>query len=285
MRRFRKPGFVQANAAVLTAATLCLTLTGCGAPGPLASDVSDPCGNERAAFSGSKTYFTDQIVTGAATGAALGAGVGLLAGLASNGRIDAGAIIAGGLIGGVAGGTMAYANTLYQRARDQDEMANYMSADLATEAQEIDRTQLTFARLRACRFGQARFVKNQVRSRVVDRPTGLARIAYHRDHFNEELQLANQFGLTMAKRGTQFQEAANALRTRPPASQGGTAMAARARPSAQVAQVNRAATVSVPEKRAGFDRAVASAAGNSKAAFDIDSTSSLTWLQAAGFDA
>src|ERR1019366_468338 len=82
---------------------------------------------------------------------------------------------------------------LPERARDQNELAYDMNQDLARESQEIDHSAATFGRLRACRFGQAQFVKNQARAGVLDRPTALARIAYHRDKFNEELNIAHEF--------------------------------------------------------------------------------------------
>jgi len=274
----------------LLAAALCFGLSGCQAPvtGPgasLAADPSDPCQNERTAFAGSKTYFQDQIVSGAVTGAAVGAGMGALAGLASGGNLKSALIggAIGGTVGGVAGAGTAYYNTLAQRAADQNELAVDMSQDLTRESQEIDHSAVTFARLRACRFGQARFVKNQARDHLLDRTTALARIAYHRDKFDEEIRIAHEFGLTMARRGQQFQEAANDLKTRPPVTAQG-APAARAAP-ARVAQVDKAASVSVPEKRASYDKTVASAEKNSKAAFDLDNNASLSWLLLNGFDA
>jgi hypothetical protein len=290
MRPSTKARFTRASVTPLLAAALCFGLSGCQAPvtGPgatLAADSSDPCQADRAAFAGSKTYFQDQIVSGAVTGAAVGAGLGALAGLASGGNLRSALIggAVGGTVGGIAGAGTAYYNTLAQRAQDQNELAYDMNQDLARESQEIDHTTATFARLRACRFGQAQFVKNQARAHLLDRPTALARIAYHRDKFDEEIRVAQEFGLTMARRGQQFQEAANDLRTRPPVTAQG-APAPRAAPT-RVAQVDRAASVSVPEKRESFDKTVASAQQSSKAAFDLDSNASLSWLLLNGFNA
>ena len=248
-------------------------------------DASDPCQGERAAFAGSKTYFQDKIVAGAAMGAAVGAGAGALAGLAAGGTLRSTLIGAGvgGVAGGVVGAGTAYYNTLSERAHDQDELAANMSADLTRESQEIDHTAATFARLRACRYGQARLVKNQARHHEIDKPTALAQIAYHRDKFDEEIRIARELGLTMARRGQQFQEASNELKTRPPvAAQGAPPSRTTA---TKVAQVNRAASVSVPEKRASYDGAVASAEKTSKAAFDLDNNASLSWVLLNGFDA
>jgi len=275
--------FSRTAMAPLLAAAVCFSVAGCqSSTGPgasLAADSSDPCQHERADFAGSKTYFQDQIVSGALTGAAVGAGVGALAGLVSGGNLKSALIggAVGGAVGGVAGAGSAYYNTLAERAHDQNELASNMSKDLSRESQEIDHTAVTFGRLRACRFGQARFVKDQARHRAIDRTTALSRIAYHRAKFDEEVRIAHDFGLTMAKRGQQFQQAANDLKTRPPA----TARASRT----SIASVDRAASVSIPEKRASFDRNVASAERSSKAAFDLDNNASLSWLLPNGFDA
>lgn len=274
----------------MLAAALCLGVAGCQTPptGPgatLAGDPTDPCQAERAAFASSRTYFQDQIVSGVATGAAVGAGLGALTGLAASGNWRGALIggLAGGAVGGVAGGTSAYYTTLSEHAQDQDELAYDMNQDLTRESDEIDHTAATFGRLRACRFGQAEFVKNQAREHLIDRQTALARIAYHRDKFNEELDIAHQFGLTMARRSQEFQQAANDLRTRPPVTPQG-APATRAAP-ARVAQVDKAATVSVPEKRQSFDNTVAAAQTSSKAAFDLDNNEKLSLLQPFGPDA
>jgi hypothetical protein len=274
----------------MLAAALCLSLAGCQSPvtGPgasLAADSTDPCQNERSAFASSKTYFKDQIVTGAVTGATVGAGFGALTGLAATGNWRGALIggLAGGAVGGVAGGTSAYYHTLSEHAQDQNELAYNMNQDLSRESEEIDHTAAAFGRLRACRFTQAQFVKDQAREHMIDRPTALARIAYHRDKFNEELNIAHEFGLTMARRSQEFQQAANELTTRPPVNQQG-APAPRAEPS-RVAQVDRAATVSVPEKRKSFDSTVAAAQTSSKAAFDLDSNAKLSLLLPIGPDA
>jgi hypothetical protein len=274
----------------MLAAALCLSLAGCQSPvtGPgasLAADPSDPCQNERTAFASSRTFFKDQIVSGAVTGAAMGAGLGALTGLATTGNWRGALIggLAGGALGGVAGGTSAYYNTLAEHAQDQNELAYDMNQDLTRESDEIDHTAAAFGRLRACRFGQAQFVKDQAREHMIDRPTALLRIAYHRDKFNEELNIAHEFGLTMARRSQEFQQAANDLTTRPPvARQGATATPAA---PARVAQVDKAATVSVPEKRRSFDNTVASAQTNSKAAFDLDNNAKLSLLVPFGPDA
>jgi hypothetical protein len=277
----------------MLAAALSLSLAGCQTPvtGPgatLAADPTDPCQNERTAFASSKTYFQDQIVSGAVTGAAVGAGFGALTGLAATGNWRGALIggLAGGAVGGVAGGSSAYYNTLAEHAQDQNELAYDMNQDLTRESDQIDHTAAAFGRLRACRFAQADMVKDQARAHMIDRQTALARIAYHRDKFNEELNIAHDFGLTMARRSQEFQQAANDLRTRPPVAPQSApgAPATRAAP-ARVAQVDKAATVSVPEKRQSFDNTVAAAQTSSKAAFDLDNNAKLSLLLPSGPDA
>jgi outer membrane lipoprotein SlyB len=281
--------FIRIATGPALAAMLCLNLAACQTPpsGPgaeLAADNSDPCQGQRSAFASSKTYFKDQIVSAAVTGAAVGAGVGALTGLAATGNLR-GALIgaaAGGLAGGIIGGGNAYYNTLSQHARDQNELANDMNQDLSRESTEIDHTAVAFAHLRQCRFREAWAIKTAVRHGELDRQTGLARIAYHQSKFAEELRVAHEFGLTMAKRSQQFQEAANDLRTKPPQNSQGQAVAAA--PRTKVAQVDHAAAVSVPEKRASYDNTVANAETNSKAAFNLDSNTNLSWLLFNGLD-
>jgi hypothetical protein len=211
--------------------------------------------------------------------------MGALTGLAATGNLRGALIggLAGAAVGGIAGGSSAYYRTLSQRARDQNELAYAMNQDLSRESQEIDHTAAAFGRLRACRFAQARIVKNDARAGVIDHQTALARIAYHHDHFAQELQIAHEFGLTMAKRGQQFQQAANELKTSAPVNAQGAAVP-RAAPS-RVASVDRAASVSVPEKRTSYDSTVANAEKSSKAAFDLDSNASLSWVLLNGLDA
>ena len=274
--------------ASMVAAALCLTLAGCqGVSGPgasLASDPNDPCQQQRADFAASKNYFQDKIVTGAAIGAAVGAGAGALIGYASGGTAKS--ALTGGLIGGVVGGVggagTAYYNSLAERAADQNEIASDMNQDLARESQQIDHTAATFSRLRTCRFAQAKAIKAAVKRHDLDRTAGLTQIGYQRDRFEEELNVAHQFGLTMAKRGQQFQEAAADLKTPPAPAQGSAPQPAS---RSRINQVDRAASVSVPEKRASYDQKVASAEASKKAAFDLDSGGTLSWLLFLGFDA
>jgi hypothetical protein len=230
----------------------------------LSVDPQDPCGTERADFLRSKDYFTDEIITGTLTGAAVGALSGATVGLLTNNNVGKSALIGGG-VGAVAGGATAYTRTVAQNSRDQAEMAQRVNADLRQEGQQIDHTTATFARLRRCRFAQAGLIKTQVRNGTLTRQAGLTQLSWERGRFDEEIARAHQYNLTMAKRGNEFQDAANTLRAHPtPASAPSTRL------------VTTQASVSIPEKRDAFDKSVASAESNSKVAFDLDSTARLS---------
>jgi outer membrane lipoprotein SlyB len=230
----------------------------------LSVDPQDPCGAERAEFLRSKDYFTDEIVTGTLTGAAVGALSGATIGLLTNNNVGKSALIGGG-VGAVAGGTTAYTRTVAQNSRDQAEMAQRVNADLRQEGQQIDHTAATFARLRKCRFAQAGLIKTQVHNGTLTRQAGLTQLSWERDRFDEEIERAHEYNLTMAKRGSEFQDAADTLRAHPtPASASSTRL------------VTAQASVSIPEKRETFDKSVDSAESSSKVAFDIDSTARLS---------
>jgi hypothetical protein len=231
----------------------------------LSVDPSDPCGSQRADFTRAKSYFTDEIVTdtlaGAAAGALGGAGLAWMTGK----NVGSGALIGGG-VGAVAGGATGYTKVRAQQARDQADMAQRVNSDLRQEGQEIDHTTAAFARLRQCRYHQALLIKAQVHSNTLTRQAGLTQIAWERERFDEEIALAHEYGVAMAKRGTQFRDAADALRSSPSPP-----------PSARL--VSTAASVSIPEKRNEFDKAVASAESSKKAAFDLDSNAKLSTVE------
>jgi hypothetical protein len=249
-------------AAILLLSSGCAQMASLTGSSPLPIDPSDPCGTERQEFGASKTYFTDQIITGTLTGAALGAAAGVGIAMVTGGSVGKAALIGGGT-GAVAGGATAYTKTLQQQSRDQADMAQTVNKDLTTEGQQIDHTVATFARLRQCRFAQANLIKSQVRSGTLTREAGLTQIAWEAARFDEEIKLAHDYDVTMAKRSGQFQDAANSLNANPSPP-----------PSAKL--VTAAASVSIPEKRSEFDKSVTSADKDKKLAFDLDSTAKLS---------
>ena len=232
----------------------------------------DVCGKERGDFAKSKTYFTDQIVTGIGTGAVLGTVLGGAAGLVLHvNPVKTAAIGAG--VGAAVGGISSYSQVMVEKHKDEAELARSVNDDLTKEGQEIDRTTATFARLRACRFQQATYIKTQVRRRAMDRTTAMQQLSFQKGWFDQELDLAKTYRISMEKRGEEFKDAANTIKDQAQAD------AAKAQAAAYEAQaVQQAASVSIPNKRASFDNSIASAVAGSEIAFNLDSNKKVSAL-------
>ena len=266
-------------------------LTGCtnvgGGNVELAADPSDPCNQYRVQFAQSKTFFTDQIVSGALTGGAIGAAGGALIGGASGG--GRGALIgalAGGAAGVLVGGSSAYYRNMQQHARDQAELARGINSDLNREITELDHVNATFARLRECRFRTAQQIKYEVRTGQMPRPAAIEALDAQRRLFDQEIAVARQYGATMQKRDEQFQVAADNLAKRdpnyvPPASYETGAVTRTSRTTHRVTsstmtptqQAVANATQTIPEKRSSFTASVDDAAQKSQVAFNVDAPS------------
>lgn len=248
------------------AVSLSLALTACGATGggtTLSIDPVDPCRKEREAFAGSKSYFSGGLKEGAKS---------IMKDTFSTVASVTGSVassVAGSLGTTDAGSGSPYLRSIAAHAQSYSQVAQRMSADLAHESHAIDHSSQTFGQLRACRFAQAREVKREVRQGKIDRAAGATTIEFHQDRFKEELQVAHEYGVDMARRGQEYQDAAHALHRS--SSSGGSSQAS----AGQVAAAERAASVSIPEKRASYDKTVATAEQNSKVAFNIDSTVNL----------
>jgi uncharacterized protein YcfJ len=250
----------------------------------LAVDPSDPCGPQRAALSQSRTYFSDQIVAGAARGALGGAlGGALIGGAAGGGRGALIGLVAGAAAGGLAGGTAAYYNTMSERYHDTATLARGINADLQKESQEMDHVNASFARLRECRFGVAQQVKYQVRSGQIPREAAMATLSFERQMFAQEIQVARTYGVNMQKRDDEFREVANRLQKQdptytppPPEAPPPDNTAVRHRrppppkPLTPTQQVVTNATESIPEKRTAYVASVDDAEKRSQVAFNID---------------
>jgi len=240
-------------------------------------DPNDSCALERTQFADARNFFTARIAEGAIIGGATGAAGGALIG-AMTGNAGAGALIGLGA-GALAGGAYGYYSTMNERYKDQETMARAINADLTKEGEQIDRTTATFARLRECRFAKAASIKSQVRAGRLTRPEAEAQLKYQSDRFNEELALARQYGVNMAKRADEFRDAAENLQRNDPSLVAATpAPRARGRSTAQggtpAQQVVANATETVPEKRSSFVAQVNNAEARGKVAFNIDSASS-----------
>jgi hypothetical protein len=242
-------------------------------PLALAIDPADTCGPQRADFAKSKTYFSDQIIAGVATGAVIGAAGGLVVGLITHTNIAA-STAAGAGLGAAAGGAASYSQVMAERSKDQAELARNVNGDLVKEGDEIDHSIASFARLRECRFYEAARIKSEARAHRLERTAAIAQLGYQRDRFDEEIALAHQYGVAMAKRGTEFQDAA-------------TTIGQNSSPenAATVRLVKAEAAVEIPEKRRSFDRTIVAAEKSSKPAFDIDNTAKLTMRADAPDDA
>ena len=254
----------------------------------------DPCGQYRAEFAQSKTYFTDKIVSAALTGGLVGAVGGAAVGAAAGGGRGAaiGAIV-GLAAGALAGGTSAYYKNMAEHARDQAELARGINYDLNREVYQLDHVNATFAQLRECRFHVAQQIKYEVRTGQMSRPAAVDALARQRALFDQEVAVARQYGASMQKRDEQFQVAADNLakndpnyRPPPPHYAGGyaaggttTTTTTRTRgrtttsPSLSPSQQAVAsATETIPEKRSSFASAVDDASTKSQVAFNIDSS-------------
>jgi len=254
----------------------------------LAVDPGDPCGQYRAQFAQSKTFFTDQIVSGAVTGGAVGAvGGALIGGLTGGGRGALIGALAGGAAGALAGGTSAYYQNMQQHARDQSELARGINSDLDREITELDHVNATFAQLRECRFSAAQQIKYQVRTGQMSRPAAVAALDFERRMFDQEIAVARQYGATMQKRDDQFQVAADNLAKSdpnyvPPPSYATATTTRTTRTtthrttSASLTPTQQAvasATQTIPEKRSSFAQSVDQAAQKSQVAFNLDAPS------------
>jgi hypothetical protein len=232
-------------------------------------DPADVCKDQREEFAKSQSWFTDQIVSGALLGGAGGAALGAAGSAIATGKVNPWVVVGSAAAGALTGASLAYYKTRAQDAADKDELARNSNSDLTKEGQQIDHTTAAFARLRACRFAEARRIKNEVRNGRLDRTAGLAQIDYQHQRFDEELAVARTYGVNMSKRNDQFRDAAKELRQdRPPT-------AGRNDPTSQAAL---AATGTIPEKRSSYDKSVDRADANSKLAFNLDNNANLTWL-------
>lgn len=203
-------------------------LTGCDQINQLASTVgmgddltvaaNDPCGPQRATFAKSNDFFTADVLKSAGVAGLVGAAGGAAVGGALGGQRGA---LTGGLVGG-AGGiltslTLSYADYMQKQYPDNPrQMANGINADLTTEGHARDQTIANFRALRACRFSEASLIKQEVRLHELSRADGQQSLAMERTWFNQEIAVAERWGVNMQKRDEQFQDATTELETKAP---------------------------------------------------------------------
>jgi hypothetical protein len=112
--------------------------------------------------------------------------------------------LAGGVTGGVIGGTNAYWSALQQQQMDQAALYYRVSSDLARENEAIDKTQLAFDQLEDCRFRQAADINAAYAAHRIDRAAAEAAMAQVRQRVSKDLALAKLINQQIQGRGQQF---------------------------------------------------------------------------------
>jgi hypothetical protein len=186
-------------------------LSGCASSGQFstrttrigADDGNDVCRQQLVALDSTGNFFGEDILTGAAVGAATGG----LAGALIGGNLK-GALI-GAAAGGVVGGAGGYFAALQQQQKDQAGMLAQMQGDLSRENAQIDRTQLAFDQLSDCRFRAAEAVRANLRAGYITRAVAEAQMADLKQRSQRDLALAQTINQQIAKRGSDFEIAAD----------------------------------------------------------------------------
>lgn len=243
-----------------------IVLPGCAGMGGEGDDPNDVCRPERATLRSTGDYFAQDILAGAAVGAVAGGLIGLAAG--GNAR--------SALIGAVAGGALGAAGG-YWRARqkqyqDQAQLYSAVYGDIQRENQTIDKTQLAFNRLVACRNSEAARIRADYRAGRISRDLAASAMAGVRARADSDLRLAASISNHIQERSNDFSYASREVQT-----SAGPASAPAARRAAPVrrptntaaAQVQSASTTNVA-KRDEFQQSIARAQSN-RSAFELTS--------------
>lgn len=189
--------------------SFCL-LSGCSSLGGYTDDKNDICYSWRSQLRQSEHYYAQSIIEGAAIGGAVGAGAGVIGALITGGDVGKGALI-GGLTGLVAGGVGGYYNAKQKDIADQQALARSVRSDIMTANGEIDRTSIAFAGLRDCRFAAAQKVKNEFRTGRITKDQAMKQLDELRKLFDEDIKMAQELGMKMNERLTEYQEASNKI--------------------------------------------------------------------------
>jgi len=172
-----------------------------------------------------------------------------------------------------------YFAAMAARYPDPDTLAQAIHADLQREARNREQLSAAVVRLKDCRFGIVRAIRQQVLARAMPRPMARHRLLANRDKMLQELGMAERTWTAMGKRDQQFQDAAKALQampprfTQPPGS-GPRQVPAIATIPAATRQVQIAATETIPEKRRSLQGLIATTRSEMPAAFDLDTNPS-----------
>ncbi len=233
-------------------------------------DPSDVCRPERTALRSTGDFFAEDIIAGAAIGAVGGGLIGLAAG--GNAR---GAAL-GALAGGVAGAAGGYWNARRKQYNDQAQLYNAVYSDLQRENQSIDKTQLAFNQLTACRNNEAGRIRADLRAGRITRDQAAAAMARVRAKSESDLRLARNISDHIQQRSNDFSYASDQVQTgggaggtsstyRAPPRTGRTAQTAR--PTSAAGQV-QAATSTNLAKRDQFQQSIARVQSN-QTAFEL----------------
>lgn len=173
-------------------------------------DKSDICYSWRSQLRQSEHYYAQSIIQGAAIGGVLGAGTGVIGALIAGGDVGKGALI-GGLTGLVAGGVGGYYSAKQQDIADQQALAQSVRSDIIAANGEIDRTSLAFAGVRDCRFAAAQKVKNEFKTGRITRDQAIKQLDELRKQFDEDISIAQELGMKMNQRLTEYQDASSKI--------------------------------------------------------------------------
>jgi hypothetical protein len=189
--------------------SFCL-LSGCSALNIHDDDKSDICYKWRSQLRDSEHYYTQSVAEGALIGGLIGAGTGALGAFIGGGNVATGAAIGGG-VGAVAGGIGGYYNAKQKDIADSQALAASVRNDIITANGEIDRTSLAFSSLRDCRFSAANRIKSEFKAGRIPRDTAVKQLNALKSQFDEDIKIAQELGLKMGKRLTEFQDANNKI--------------------------------------------------------------------------
>jgi antitoxin component of MazEF toxin-antitoxin module len=189
--------------------SFCL-LSGCSAMNVHNDDKSDICYKWRSQLRDSEHYYAQSVAEGAVIGGLLGAGTGALGAFIGGGNVATGALIGGG-VGAVAGGVGGYYNAKQKDIADSQALAASVRNDILTANGEIDRTSLAFSSLRDCRFSAANRIKSEFKAGRIPRESAIKQLDELKREFDEDIKIAQELGVKMGARLTDFQDANNKI--------------------------------------------------------------------------
>ena len=188
---------------------VCL-LSGCSALSVNYDNKNDICYTSRNELRQSEHYYSKSIVEGAVVGGLLGAGAGALGAFIGGGNVSTAALIGGG-VGVVAGGVGGYYLAKQKDIADEQALVASVKSDILVENGEIDRTAVAFARLRDCRFSNAERIKSDYKAGRLPRDKAINQLNELKLQFDQDIQMAQELGLKMNTRLTEFQDANNRI--------------------------------------------------------------------------